>query len=252
VAARELRRHGLDRHALALAGAGRIHDTGGVLMKPLTIIGLVLMALFALGAFTAGTAMALEEGVLPNANFTGTGGVQLLETLGGENITCTALNILEGRFNAGSDDEGTANLHYTGCTGPLGLAFNSLGDEAKVVLQKVKFTICLINSPELKFGIAIEAIEKPFHIEIPGLGALLLINGLVIAELEGAGTKGKEFKDKLSGTKGDPLSALKCEALGKTFTYNYALAKDSAKEDEHASWNSSFTLKFEKEVAFED
>jgi hypothetical protein len=223
-------------------------------MKPLKIIGLMLTALFALGAFAAGAAMALEEGVLPNASFTGTGGVQVLETLAGEATKCTALNILEGTFNVGSDDEGTANLHFTGCKAGSGIftvAVNSLGDLKEVILAKVKFNVCLINSAELKFGIAIEAIEKPFHIEVPAIGALLLVTGLVIAELAAAGTKGKEFKDKATGKEGHP-SVLKCEALGKTFTSNYASAKDSASKDEHASQNGSFTLTFAEEVKFED
>jgi hypothetical protein len=128
----------------------------------------------------------------------------------------------------------------------LGIAVNSLGDEPKVVLEKVKFNVCLISPVELKFGITIEPIEKPFHLEIPAVKELLLVNGLVIAELAAAGTKGKEFKYTLKGTKGDQQSALKCEALKQTFTHSYALAKDTASADEHASWNSSFTLKFEK------
>jgi hypothetical protein len=226
-------------------------------MKSMKIIGLMLMALFALGAFTASAAMALEEGVLPNSNFTGTGTTQTLETLphegkAAEKIQCTALSILEGKFNAGSDDEGTANLHFTGCKAENLIAVNSLGDLKEVILAKVKFNVCLVQSAELKFGIAIEAIENPFHIEVPFSKELILVTGLVIAELEGAGTKGKEFKDKLKGTKGDQESALTCEALGKKFTYNYESANDSAIKDEHASQNGSFTLKFEKEVTFED
>jgi hypothetical protein len=220
-------------------------------MKSLKIIGLMLMALFALGAFTASAAMALEEGVLPNANFTGTGTTQTLETLTKEKIQCTALNILEGKFNVGSDDEGTANLHFTGCKAEGIFPVNTLGDLKEVILALVKFNVCLINSKELKFGIAIEAIEKTVHIEVPSVGKLLLVTGLVIAELAAAGTKGKEFKDKATGKEGHP-SVLKCEALGKTFTHSYASADDSAKVDEHASQEGSFTLKFEKEVEFED
>jgi hypothetical protein len=115
VAARELRWHGLDRHVVTLAGQSVSTTQEELLMKPLKIIGLMLMALFALGAFAASTALALEVGVLPNANFTGIGGEQVLGNLAGEATKCTALSILEGKFNVGSDDEGTANLHFTGC-----------------------------------------------------------------------------------------------------------------------------------------
>jgi hypothetical protein len=235
--------------------APQTHRQEKLPMKRLRIIGLMLLALLSLGAFAASMASA-EEGVLPTEGFTGKGTAQTLETLSvegkeSEKIACTAVSILEGVFT--NDKEGTANLHFTGCTATaLKVAVNSLGDEPKVILEKVNFTICLVEPKTLVFGIAITGAKDPVHIEVPAVKSLILVKGTVIAELEGAGLKGKAFKYKLSGEKGDQKFALKCEIEGKKFEHTYAAAKDSEAKDEHASQNGLFTLEFKNEVALMD
>jgi hypothetical protein len=217
-------------------------------MKRLKIMGLTLLALLALGAYTASMASAIE-GVLPEKQtFTGEGGEQVLENLDKEFIKCTAVNILEGVFTA--DDEGTANLHFTGCTGPFGISVNSLGDPANTILEKVRFKICLIK--ELIFGLAIEGNSNPVHVEIPTFNKLFLVKGQLIAELEGAGLKGKHFSFKLEGKEGDQTVALKCTFLGKELKHTYELVDDSKTPDVMASQKGLFLILFEKEVEFMD
>jgi hypothetical protein len=220
-------------------------------MKQVRITGLMLLALFALGSFVASAASA-TEGVLPPSNFTGSGGAGQLETLSKEKIECTAVSVKEGKMT--NDEEGTASLDFEGCKAVTffgSFSANTLGDAAGIILAKVKSTVCLVKSAELVFGLAIAPTET-VHVEVPAVGALLLVKGTVIAELEGKGLKGKEFKFKLAGKEGDQTAALKCEALGKVFTHSYEAALDSASKDEHASQNAKFTIKFEKEVELMD
>jgi hypothetical protein len=227
----------------------QIHEQEKLLMKHVRIIGLMLLALFSLGAFAASAASA-EEGVLPASTFTGTGGAGQLETLNKQKIECKEVSVLEGKFVA-NDKEGTANLHFTKCKAEGFLPVNSLGDASEVILAKVKFTVCLVNSATLTFGMAITPSET-VHIEVPSLAQLLLVKGTVIAELEGAGLKGKEFKFKLAGKEGDQTAALKCEVEGKKFAHTYESANDKEAKDEHASENAKFTIKFTEEVQLED
>jgi hypothetical protein len=197
-------------------------------------LSLMLLALFALGAYAAGAALA-EEGVLPSGvTFTGTGKEDITETLTKEKLVCKEVSILEGIFT--NDKEGTANVHFSGCTATaLKVSVNSLGDAAGVILVKVKFTVCLVNPATLTFGAAVTPVENPFHVEVPATKELLLVAGTVIAELEGAGLKGKEQKAKLEGKEGDQKVALKCEVEGKKFEHTFALASDSAGQNNRAS-----------------
>jgi hypothetical protein len=218
-------------------------------MKRLRIIGLGLLALFALGAFSASVA-AGEEGVLPNANSTGTGSTVTYETEK-EKVTCTAVKISEGKFltEKEKDQHGTATLDYTGCKAEGIVGINTLGDEKEVILSKLLFLVCLVEPKTLQFGLLIQPIATE-HLEIPTTKQLLLQKGSVIA----AGEKvlaGKEFLFLLKGEKGKPIEALKCEINKKVFTHTFELALDSEAKDKPASLTAHFTLTFEK-VEFMD
>jgi hypothetical protein len=221
-------------------------------MRRLRIMGIALLALFALGAFAALAASA-EEGVLPPETFTGEGGAVTFETLTKEATSCTKVSVLEGKFltEKEKDQHGLANLHFSGCNEEGFFPFNTLGDESGVVLFKVLFLICLVEPVKLVFGILILP-EETVHIEVPSLGQLLLVKGAVIAELEGAGLKGKEFKYKLSGKEGHQIVALKCTINGKEFKHTLELANDKEAKDVHTSEEAKFTIKFAKEVTLED
>lgn len=219
-------------------------------MKRLRIIGTALLALFALGAFAASMASA-EEGLLPNATSSGEGGAGTLETTNKEKISCTKVSILEAKFLEKSDQHGTANLHFTGCKAENIVAANSLGDASEVILSKVLFLVCLVEPVKLVFGLLIQPLETE-HIEIPFTKELALVKGAVIAELEGAGLAGKEFKYKLEGKEGKQTAALKCEINGKEFKHSFESVNDKKTPDFAASEKAKFTLKFTQEVELMD
>jgi hypothetical protein len=225
-------------------------------MKQVRIIGLMLLALLALGSFAASAASA-EEGVLPPSNFTGESKeTSTLETLNKEKISCTALSILEGKFlvapEPNPDQHGLANLHFSGCKAEGLLSANTLGDEPGIILVKVLFLICLVEPVKLVFGVLILP-EETVHIEVPFKSELVLVKGAVIAELEGLGLKGKDFKFRLVGKEGDQTVALKCEINGKKFEHTLVGANDSEKKvDVMASENAKFLILFEKEVELMD
>lgn len=223
-------------------------------MKQLRMIGLMLLAVFALGAFAASTAFA-EEGLLPQQKekvASGTGGAGTLETLAGKKITCEKVEILSILFLKESDIHGTADLHFKGCKAENLFSANTLLDEPGVILVKVLFLICLTKPAESKFGMLIEAEkEATTHIEVPGLGQLLLVKGAVIAENTSA-NKGKEFVLNLEGSKGTQKVATSCEIAGKKLSHTLVAALDSG-TDEDASENvpaatAKTTLKFTEEV----
>jgi hypothetical protein len=222
-------------------------------MRRLRIIGLALLALFALGAFAAGTASA-EEGLLPNLTSEGSGKVMTLETTNKEKISCTAVSILEARFltEKEKDRHGTANLHFTGCKAEGLVPFNSLGDEKEVVLLKVLFLICLVEPTKLVFGLLIQPLETE-HIEVPATKELILMKGAYIAELESPTTlKGKEFSYALAGKAGVQTTARECKLGTTTFKHTLESANDKKAPDFAASETGLFTLKFKEEVALED
>jgi hypothetical protein len=245
-------RQGARRDRLA-SSAPLTHEQEKLVMKQVRIIGLMLLSLLALGAFAASTALA-EEGVLPPETFSGEGGAGKLQTLNNEFIECKKVSILEGKFltEKEKDQHGLADLHFSGCTATIfKIPVNTLGDESGIILAKVLFLICLVEPVKLVFGILILP-EETVHIEVPAAGELLLVKGAVIAELEGAGLKGKEFKYKLVGKEGHQTTALKCTINGKEFKHSYESANDKEAKDEHASQEGKFTIKFTKEVTLED
>ena len=188
-------------------------------MNRLANIGLALLTLFALTAFSLPAASA-EEGVLAPETSSGTGGVATLETEK-EQIQCKETKILEAKFltEKEKDQRGTADLHLTGCKAEKLDPANTLGDESGVILIKVAYLICLVEPKTLVFGVLIEP-QETAHVEAPLIKALMLIKGAVIAEAKaGQANKGKEFTYLLKGEKGKQTEATKCEINGKEFKH---------------------------------
>jgi len=216
-------------------------------MKHFRILGLALLALFALSAFAASMASA-EEGVLNPANFTLKGGKQKLINLRNEEIACKEVEG-SGKFltEKEKDQHATGTLDFKGCTA-LGLAANTLGDASGVFLAKVLYLICLTNSSTLLFGILVLALESPVHIEVPSVKQLILVKGFVIGSLAKAGElKGKEFA--VNFTEEDKPA--KCEINGNSFTSTY-LASVDTKEDIDAFQLGEATVTFAEEVVLMD
>ena len=157
------------------------HQTGEAQMKRLKIIGLALLALFALGALLASSATALEEGFLPLTmrHFNWLSKTIVLETHNKLAIKCRKTTG-EGKFEEKSDHHGTGTLDFDECEA-LGFPAVSLGDKNALILVPVLFLICLINSALLLFGIWITPTGGNVHVEAGGL--LLELKGAVIGHI---------------------------------------------------------------------
>jgi len=225
-------------------------------MKRLRILGLSLLALFALGAIAANVALA-EEGVLPPSNFTIKGGAQKLANLNNEKIECASVTGT-GVPLPESDTHSTGTLDFTGCKA-FGFEAISLGDKGGVILAEVLYLVCLFGEgTKLDWGVLVAPKELPFHIEVPALKELILVKGAIIGELltklagvllEGQ-PKGKEFGVAFLAE--DTLTRLKCSLKGLgPWTASYEAALDT-KPDVDAWQIGESDISFEKEVQFMD
>jgi len=228
-------------------------------MKRLRILGLSLLALFALGAIAANAALA-EEGVLEPQNFSIKGGAQKLENLNKESITCTSVTGNGVPLPAGEKDRdthSTGTLTFTGCTSG-GFAANTLGDVAGTILSEVLYLLCLLNSATLDWGVLIEPKPQPVHIEVPALKILILVKGAIIGDLltklagvllEGQ-PEGKEFGVQF--LEKDATTRTKCSLKGLgEWTASYEAGIDT-KPDVDAWQVGESDLTYEKAVKFMD
>ena len=178
-------------------------------MKSLKLIGLALMAVFALGAFAASA--SAEEGFLVGGEGTPKtatllGGKAVLETSQKSKIECTKVDDTTLTFT--NDKTATSTLLFLGCTS-LGLAANSEGDAANTILVPVKFLVCLDTKNAAgtltdEFGIAGEVVgtlklkvpAAGIGIEVKGtaLGAVLTKGSATLFNVEfaGSGTAGEQ------------------------------------------------------------
>jgi hypothetical protein len=161
-------------------------------MKRLRILGLALLALFALGAVMAGVALG-EEGVLEPQNFTIKGGTQILENLNKEVLSCTSVEgqgIPLPKGEKDHDTQSTGTLDFKGCKSG-GFPVNTLGDENEVILAKVLYLLCLHNATELKWDVLVLPTGTAY-LEVPAVKILILVKGAIIGLL-------------LTALKGNPL-----------------------------------------------
>jgi hypothetical protein len=115
-------------------------------------------------------------------------------------------------------------LHFEGCTS-FGLAANSEGDAAGIILAHLEIHNCMINAAKKEFGLLITPL--PLHIEIPSVKKLILVRGAFVAKLEGKeGTKQlvfslvveqKEAKQTIPKCEGGVENTLEGSLDGKTF-----------------------------------
>jgi hypothetical protein len=154
------------------------------MMKSLKLIGLALLAVFALGAFAASA--SAEEGFLPTpSKATLLGGESKLEATSGEKIVCKEADDVPLAFT--NDKTATATLHFLGCKS-AGFAINSEGDKTEIILVPVKFLGCLDpkNSEGkllAEFGIAGEITGGNLKLEQPATGTKVEVKGIALGEI---------------------------------------------------------------------
>jgi hypothetical protein len=210
------------RRACGPAYGAFTHDKESIMTR-IKVVGLALLAILALGAFAATTALAEEGFLLPGGGkFTLVsvlGGETKFEAAGGTSVTCKKLD--ETHFEVESDKHAKVTLHWLECTS-LGFPVNSLGDKSGEILMPVLLLVCLDpNNVEGKlvdeFGIAVE-IEKG-HLEVPALGSLIELNGRFLGAIltkgeaklwsvEFLGAKGKQTVTKCLEGKSEKLHNL--------------------------------------------
>jgi len=218
-------------------------------MKHFRILGLAVLALFALSAFAASMASA-EEGILPPSNFTIKGGTQKLATLAEEEIVCKKVEG-SGTFltEKEKDQHATGTLDFKECTSG-GFAVNTLGDASGVILAKVLYLVCLVEPKTLLFGFLVLALENPVHIEVPIIKGLILVKGYTIGSLTKAGElEGKEFT--VSFAESDKSKG-KCTINGTEFKSTYEAALDTKADSDAFQSGEPTTVTFAAAVKFMD
>jgi hypothetical protein len=153
------------------------------LMNRLRILGLSLVAAFALGAVIANASLAGEEGLLPPESFTIKGGTQAPTSLNNEKLECMSVEG-SGKFSAvaNKDSHAEGTLTFHGCKS-LGFPASTLGAASETMIVKVLYLICLTNHEKLQWGMLVEPTEVPTHVEVPAPKALLLVKGAMIGLL---------------------------------------------------------------------
>jgi hypothetical protein len=156
-------------------------------MRRVRLLGLALLAVFALGVVAAATASATEAGILPlGASFVqapilkGTGGI-ITFTIGSSKLACQKSKV-EATLGAAGETHinlGVGTLDIEECKvtkGESKTACNSPGDAAETVLLKVDIHLLnvLTAGKELEPGIGIKLLEN-----------LKLTCGLLKVELKG-------------------------------------------------------------------
>lgn len=177
-------------------------------MKRIRLLGLALIAVFALGAFASASAFAENPEILPvpsagsPANFTSVAGEAKLVTSGGSEITCTkATN--KGLFT--SQDLGTVDITFEGCKFPGIGKCTSPGQAGGVILTEGDLHLVdVLVAGTLDLGVVITPHEdgnsKPLTFTCGGI-ATVEVTGAVIGVVDNSAgallkenTKFKELK----------------------------------------------------------
>jgi len=181
-------------------------------MQRLKVLGLALMAVFALSAIASATASALPEVLNEKKEqaaqkFTGTSGVTELVKLNGKKVECEA-STAEGEIEKGKP-LGLFHIHFTGCKGLLGAACTGEGDKEKEILVLGTFHIVYDKlASEGSLGAAILFLVPRFHFTctVVGVKVLVLVQGEVLCLIKPINTFAKHFEIVCEGgkEKGDP------------------------------------------------
>jgi len=221
-------------------------------MKRLRTIGTVLAALMALFALGASSAMAVGPlGFLPNvANpiIASTVSAGELTTLGGLiSIKCAGGSVT-GKID--SEDVALFDVNFNTCTA-LGFQSNSLGDAAGTILTgTLDGELCVIKtSPTLEIGLYISGVNV--HIEVPSLGALIIVHGSIIGKVTPLNSlkKGKFVVSFVTAGSGDQTDT-KCTNLSGTVLNASLLSNRDAAHtvDESSAIKQTGEVEFEKTV----
>jgi hypothetical protein len=233
-------------------------------MKRLRIVGLALLALFALSAIASSSAMAEQPEILPvptekePLTLTAEGPLAELTSNEGKNTIDCEKVLVNGSFT--SADLGKATFDFHNCTAEkkaikcwsLGDEKSPLGEKSVILLDNADIHLVdILPAGTLQLGLAV-ILLKELHIECQG-GILILIKGTAIGIVEGvtSGVKTKTHKVNFAVTKG-VQNVRECMTL-KVFCEGkkYELEANFGAGFKPAGEVATATVTLNKEVAFD-
>ncbi len=195
-------------------------------MTRIRLIMLSLLAVFAFGALAAASASAALpefEGPFPNT-FTSKSGAGKLQTVGGQEVTCTADSNTGSITGAKTD---TANVTFTGCESvTLKAKCQSGANEGEIKTVELSSTLGYISKAAKTVGIDLKPKAGELFASFECGGVKIEVKGSVIGALTPINTKTKSFKLKFKETagkqevtklEGEPTDVLMTSIAGGAF-----------------------------------
>jgi hypothetical protein len=155
-------------------------------MKRLRLLGLAILAIFALGAATSATVSATEAGLLYleksgfTLTFTGSGLSGEL-TVGLNSIKCSIINVKGESKEAKHVILGSGTIDFIGCKlskEKIVTACNTEGDAKETILLPADFHFFnALKGPELESGIGILILKAPLKIKCAAGTSLVEVKG---------------------------------------------------------------------------
>jgi hypothetical protein len=181
-------------------------------MKRFRILGIALLAVFAVGVVAAANASA-EVVVLPGAsqNFTGAGGSATLETAGGVVVVCET-DTNEGTIEA-SKPLGTFHIHFLKCkikalgvTAPCASLDHKVSEEAILMLGTYHLVFDHLGMTLSEDGVGVLFLLEHLHFtcETGIIKILVLMLGELLCLIKPVNTKAAHFEIVCNETAGDP------------------------------------------------
>ena len=212
-------------------------------MQRFKIVGLALMAVFALGAVVSATASALPTLLEKNKKpvsviekFTGESGKTNLVKLNGKEVEC-ATSTSEGQFEKESV-LGPFHITFSNCTAKEGIITakcTGAGDKTAGVILVLGEAHLVYDVLTPTLGAAVLFLIPQFHFtcEAFGVKKLILVKGEVLCLIKPINTLAKHFEIKCEQSKGDPLETKYWNEAGtEVNTLNGLLASESASTTE--------------------
>ena len=232
-------------------------------MHRFKLLGLALMAVFALGAVASSSALAENPEILPNPTalapltFTaeGTATSVLAPSVGKRSIECEKI-LAKGEFTSARLGKTTIDFHNCKSEGvkcwSLGDETSPLGNKSVILVDNADIHLVdILPLSTLALGAAVILLSE-LHLECQG-GLLVLIKGTVIGEVIGPKTEVKTKTGELSFKQSKGVQAIKKCDLTKEFCEGkeYNLLTNFGAGFEQSGEEAKATVTFNKEAAFD-
>jgi hypothetical protein len=160
-------------------------------MKRFRILGLALVAVFAMSAVAATAASALPEYSKFPVKFTGTSGTSVLKA-GGTTVTCTS-DTAEGTIATATTT--TSKVTYTKCTGPFSAECKSPGAKGgEIKTAELTGTLGYLNKTKKEVGVLLKPKTGTNFVTIECFGIKTETTGSIIGQVTPVNTKSTKSK----------------------------------------------------------